>query len=248
MPPAERAVSVLAPAAAASGASVALRRAHAAALTQLGFVQTRQRRFGTGLAALEAALAIWRGIDPLLADSDAAANFGIATARLVEAYDRANRPGDAARAGEEGLRATSTLIERQPNNMLALRAHALISNSLAAAANTQLQPERRLAAANDAARDWALLSRIDPSDAASKSSLMSARTIASAALWDQGRPRESLVKVLENDEFKSAAEGSYAVAQSLYLSVDRAAYLAADLGQAVAADKYLADRDRKSVV
>jgi len=72
-------VSVLAPAAAASGASVALRRAHAAALTQLGFVQTRQRRFGTGLAALEAALAIWRGIDPLLADSDAAANFGIAT-------------------------------------------------------------------------------------------------------------------------------------------------------------------------
>lgn len=242
VPPAERAVSVLSPAAAASGASVALRRAQAAALTQLGLVQVRQRRFKPGVAALESALAIWRDIDPLLADSYAAANFGIATAPLVEAYDQANRPEDATRAGEEGLRATSTLIERQPNNMLALRAHALISNSLATAATTQLQPGRRLAAANDATRDWALLSRIDPSDMVSKNRLMSARTEASRALWDQGRPRESLAKVLENDEFRPAAEASYVVAQSLYYSVDWAAYLAGDLGQRVAADKYLADR------
>ena len=242
VPPAERAVAVLAPAAAASGASVALRRAHAAALTQLGFVQTRQRRFEPGLAALESALATWRGIDPLLTDSDAAANFGIATARLAEAYDRADRPTDAARVSEEGLRVTSKLIEKQPNNMLALRARALISDSLAAVASNQLRPGRRLSAANDAARDWALLSRIDPSDAVSKNSLMNARTIASTALWDQGRPHASLAKVLENGKFGPAAEGSYVVAQSLYFSLDWAAYLAADLGQAVAADKYLADR------
>ena len=242
VPPAERAVSLLAPAAAASGASVAWRRAHAAALIQLGMVQTRQRRFEPGLAALEAALATWRGIDPLLADSDAAANFGITTARLVEAYDRANRPADAARAGEEGLRVTSKLIERRPNNMLALRARASISESLGAVASNQLQMGRRLAAANDAARDWTLISRIDPSDAVSKNSLMNARTMASTALWEQGRSRESLAKVLENGEFRSAAEASYVVAQSLYYSVDLAAYFAAELGQAVAADKYLADR------
>jgi Tetratricopeptide repeat len=244
VPPAERAVSVLAPAAAASGASVALRRAHAAALTQLGLVQTRQRRFEPGLAALEAALATWRGIDPMLADSDAAANFGITTARLAEAYDRADRPADAARVGEEGLRATSKLIERQPNNMLALRARALISDSLANAARNHLQPGRRLSAANDAARDWALLSRIDPSDAVLKNSLMNARTIASTALWDQGRPRESLAKVLENGEFRPAAEGSYVVAQSLYFSLEWAANVAAELGQAAAADRYLADKQR----
>jgi hypothetical protein len=242
VPPAERAVSVLAPAAAASGSSVALRRAHAAALTQLGMVQTRQRRFDPGLAALEAALATWRGIDPLLADSDAAANFGITTARLVEAYDRANRPADATRVGEEGLGVTSKLIERQPNNMLALRARASISESLAAVASNQMQSGRRLSAANDAARDWALLSNIDASDAVLKNSLMNARTTASAALWDQGRPRESLAKVLENGEFARAAEESYVVAQSLYFSLELAANVAAELGQAAAADKYLADK------
>jgi Protein kinase domain/Tetratricopeptide repeat len=242
VPPAERAVSVLASAAAASGASLAVRRAHAAALTQLGMVQTRQRRFEPGLAALEAALATWRGIDPLLADGDAAANFGIATARLVEGYDRANRPADAARAGDEGLRVTSKLIERQPNNMLGLRARALISESLAAVARNQLQPGRRLAAANDAARDWALLSRIDPSDAVSKNSLINARREAAGALRDQGRPHESLAKILENDEFRSAAEASYVVASSLYYSADWAAYVAAELGQAGAVDNYLADR------
>ncbi|MEO6408349.1 MAG: serine/threonine-protein kinase [Burkholderiaceae bacterium] len=242
VPPAERAVSVLATAAAASGASVALRRAHAAALTQLGMVHARQRRFDPGVAALEAALATWRGIDPLMDDSDAAANFGITTARLVEAYDSANRPADAARAGEEGLRATSTLIERQPTNMLALRARASISDSLAAVARNQLQPGRRLAAANDAARDWALLSRIDSSDAFSKNSLIVARREAAYALWDQGRPRESLAKVLENGEFGPAAESLSVVAAWLYFSVDWAAAVAAELGEATAADKYLADR------
>jgi hypothetical protein len=125
-----------------------------------------------------------------------------------------------------------------------LRAHALISESLAAVASNQLQSGRRLSAANDAARDWTLLSRIDPSDAVLKNSLMNARTIASTALWDQGRPRESLAKVLENGEFRPVAEGSYVVAQSLYFSLEWAANVAAELGQAAAADKYLADKQR----
>jgi tetratricopeptide (TPR) repeat protein len=241
VPPAERAVSVLAPAAAASGASLALRRAHATALTQLGLVQTRQRRFDPGMAALEAALATWRGIDPLLTDGDAAANFGIATAQLVEAYGSANRPADAARAGEEGMRATSKLIERQPNNMLALRARASISESVARAANSELQPRRALAASNDAMRDWAVLARIDPSDVFSKFSMMNARTLAAIALWDLGRPRESLAKVLENGELRPAAEASHVVAQSLAWTFQWAGKLAAELGHAAAADKYFAD-------
>ena len=242
VPLAERAASVLAPAAAASGASVALRRAHATALTQLGLVLTRQRHLEPGVAALEAALATWRGIDPLAADSDAVANFGITTASLVEAYDRANRPADAARAGAEGLSATSKLIDRQPNNMLALRARAFISESLANAANNQLQPGRRLAAANDAARDWALLWRNDPSDTVSVRGVMGARGDAAGALWSLGRPREGLGKLLENDEFGLAAESSYVVAQGLYWSVESAAGISAELGQAAAARKYLINR------
>ena len=52
LPPAERAVAVLAPIAEASGASVALRRAYGAALTQLGYVQTRQNRDEASLVTL----------------------------------------------------------------------------------------------------------------------------------------------------------------------------------------------------
>ena len=83
-------------------------------------MQTRQNRDEAAVASLQAALAAYRSIDSLQADSDAAANFGIATAWLMEPYIKLGRPADAARAGEEGLRVTSQLLERQPTNMLAL--------------------------------------------------------------------------------------------------------------------------------
>jgi hypothetical protein len=246
VPPAERAVALLAPAAAASSASVALRRAHATVLTQLGLVQTRQRIFGPAVAALEAATATWRSIDPLLAGSEAAAHFGIATARLVEAYNATDRQADAERAGEDGLRATSKLIESQPTNSLALRARASISESLVGVALSQMQMERTLHAANEAARDWALLSRIDPSDMFAKHNLMGARSDAFVALRAQGRPRESLAKILENREFAETAKTSTMVSGRLSDNFNTAAYMAADLGQADAAAHYLAERQRFS--
>lgn len=124
--------------------------------------------------------------------------------------------------------------------MLALRARASISDSLARATSSALQPGRALGATNDAARDWAMLSRIDPSDVFSKFNLINARIVAVSALWDLGRPREGLAKVLENGEFRPAAEASYVVAQSLAWSLQWSGKLAAELGQAAAAEKYFA--------
>ena len=244
LPPAERAVAVLAPAAAASSASVALRRAHAAALNQLGYVQTRQHRNEAAVASLRAALAAYRSIDNLQADSDAATSFGISTAWLIEAYIKMDRPADSARAGEEGLRVTSQLLERQPTNMLALRSRGLISSALAFVAENELQPARRLAAAGDSARDWALLSRIDPSNMISKGNLVGTRMEAGGALWDLGRPREKLAKDLESRDMEPAAAASGMVAGSLSDSFYWAAKIAAELGQTTAADKHLADSER----
>ena len=244
LPPAERAVAVLAPTAAASGASVALRRANAAALTQLGYVQTRQERLEAAVASLKAALAAYKSIDKLQADSDAAANFGITTAWLVEAYNRMDRPADAARVGEEGVRATTQVLERQPTNMLALRARALISSALSFVAVNELQPARRLAAVDDAARDWALLSRIDPSNMISKGNLIISRMEAAGALWDQARPRDSLAKHLENRDLEPAAASSALVAGTLSESLYWASLVAANLGQATAADNYAAESVR----
>jgi hypothetical protein len=244
LPPAERAVAVLAPMATANGASVALRRAYGAALTQLGYVQTRQNQDGAAVNSLQAALAAYRSIDNLEADSDAAANFGIATAWLMEPYNKMDRPVDAVRAGDEGLRVTSQLLERQPTNMLALRSRALISGSLGAVEENQLRPGHRLVVEEGAARDWALLSRIDPSNMISKSNLISSRVNAAAALWDLGRPREALARHLESREFAPIAATTPLVAGPVAYTLSLAAVTAAALGQPTAADKYLADAQR----
>ena len=244
LPPAERAVAVLPPMAEVSGASVALRRANGAALTQLGYVQTRQNRDEAGVASLQAALVAYRSIDNLQADGDAAANFGIATAWLVEAYMKLDRSADAAKAGGEGLRVTSQLLERRPTDMLALRARALISGALGAVAENGLQPTQRLAAEDDAARDWALLSRIDPSNMISTGNLISSRVNAGGAMWDLGRPRETLARDLESRALAPTATASPLVAGPLSFSLYLAAMTAAELGQGAAADKHLADSQR----
>ena len=159
----------------------------------------------------------------------------------MEPYLKMGRPADAARAGEEGLRVTSQVLERQPTNMLALRSRGLISSSLTDVAENESQPSRRQAAAEDAARDWALLSRIDPSNMISRSNLVSTRMTAAAALWDQGRPRGSLAKHLENRDLEPAAAASSLVAGQLSYSLYWAAIGAAELGDDAAVDKYLGD-------
>ena len=241
LPPAQRAVAALAPTAEASDASVALRRAYAAALTQLGYVQTRQNQDEAATATLQAALATYRGIDQLRSDSDAAANFGIATAWLTEPYIKTDRPAEATRVGEEGLRVTSLLLEREPTNMLALRSRALISGSLGNVADNELQPARRQAVEDAAARDWALLSRIDPSNMISRGNLGNSRANAAGASWDMGRPRQALARYLESRELAPIAATSPLVAGSLSFNLLWAAYTAAALGEATAADKYLAE-------
>ncbi|HVN34205.1 MAG TPA: hypothetical protein VMU96_02995, partial [Casimicrobiaceae bacterium] len=241
LPPAERAVAVLAPTANANDASVALRRAYGAALTQLGYVQTRQNQDEAAAATLQAALAAYRSIDQLRSDSDAAANFGIATAWLMEPYIKIDRPAEANRVGEEGLRVTSLVLDREPTNMLALRSRALISGALGNVADSEVQPTRRQAAEDSAVRDWALLSRIDPSNMISRGNLLTSRGNAAGASWDLGRPREALARYLESREFAPIAATSPLVAGPLSYNLYWAAYVAAALGETGAPDKYLAD-------
>ena len=194
-----------------------MRRAYGAALTQLGYVQTRQNRDEAAVVSLLAALAAHRSIDSLQADSDAAANFGIATAWLIEPYIKLDRPADATLAGEEGLRVTSQVLDRQPTNMLALRARALISGSLSSVAENELQQARRLAASDDAARDWALLSRIDPSNMITNGNLINTRGNSARGAVGPGASARGPAKKLGNREWESAAATSTLVAGPLFL-------------------------------
>ena len=75
----------------------------------------------------------------------------------------------------------------------------------------------------------------------SKGNLISTRVNVGGALWDLGRPREALAKHLESRDLEPAAANSTLVAGTLSFSRYLAATEAAELGQAAAADRYLAE-------
>jgi hypothetical protein len=242
---AARAVDVLRPGAEAPGASVALRRAYAAALTQLGFIEQRGGRNEAALTTLQAALDAYRSIDGLKADNDAAANFAITSGWLMDALDAADRPADALKVGDEARQVASQVLERQPTHMLALRARALLSSNVARVSESTLQQSLRLAAADDAARDWLLLSRIDPTNVINLHNLGVSRNQAGSALFDLGRPREAVSRFLEyRDAHEKVALRSTMVAGNLAVRLYGAALTAAELGQNALADRYRSDSNR----
>ena len=110
-------------------------------------------------------------------------------------------------------------------------------------AENELQPSRRLAAADDAARDWALLSRIDPSNMITKGNLIShAHDCERERLWDLGRPRDSPGQVSGEPRVGVRCRGIDAGRRPAFLSLYWAAIVAAELGQAATADNTLPTR------
>jgi len=244
MAPAERAVAVVEGRAKAAGASAALRRTYAAALTQLGFLQQRQAQNDAAVASLESARTMYRSIDQLQTDHAAIANFAITTAWLMDAFNALGRVDEANRAGAEARSAASQLLERHPTHMGALRARALVTGNLARVADNEMQPGRRLALADDAARDWIMLLGLDPSNIGTRSNLAFARLSAAGALWNLARPRDALGRLQDSRYLDEAAASSSAVARRLSNQYYFASIHAAELGQAAAADKYMADGQR----
>ena len=109
--------------------------------------------------------------------------------------------------------------------MLALRARAYVAGSLASVAENEMRPGQRLTSADDAARDWALLPRIDPSNMISRSNLAFTRLNAAGALWDLGRPRDALAKLLDSRDLDQAAAASSAGGPQAELSVLRRVHI-----------------------
>ena len=235
---AERAVAVLDRSARAAGSSLPLRRAHAEALTQLGFLQQRGTRNDAALVTLQAALDTYRGLDALRGDHDAA-NYTITAAWMMDALDALDRPSDAQRLGAEARLVATQVLARQPTHMLALRGRALLAANAARASENQMQTTHRLQASDEAARDWLTLVRVDPSNAITTANLGVSHTNAAAALWVLGRPRESIAKRLENRELRAAlAQRSPRAAGGLSGPLFNSAVHAAELGDLARAAEY----------
>ncbi|HEY2189689.1 MAG TPA: hypothetical protein VGH48_14120 [Caldimonas sp.] len=243
--PAQRAVDVMKDTAAAPVASAAVRRAQAAALTQLGFLQQRVDRNAEALVTLPAALEAYRSVDGLRGDNDAAANFVITSAWLMDALSAAGRPNDALRVGEEARKVATTVLDRQPTHMIALRGRALVASNNTIAYGGLLQQARRLESSDAAAADWLTLARVDPSNVITAANLGVARINGGSALLDLGRPREAAEKFLQNSELEAAVAARSPLARgNLGFQTFLAATTDAERGELALAERQLADANR----
>jgi tetratricopeptide (TPR) repeat protein len=243
--PAQRAAEVIKATAEAPGASATLRRAHAFALWQLGFVQDRQGEREAAVDSLEASLTILKGIDELsLADLNAATQFAEASGWLGYTYLALGRV-DAARAvGQEGRQVATRILEQRPTHYQALRARALLTNVLANVAGDEWRSADRLALVRETQRDWRTLATIDPTNSVSWNNLANAYVTAGNALADQGRLRESVAERQRVREVEPGLRGRVLPSNVMVIGYGLAAKFAAELGDSSTARALLKDMNR----
>jgi hypothetical protein len=195
---AERAVEVLKALPASTNESIVLRRARGMAWEQLGYVQLRMGRQEDAVPTLRASLEAYRSVDGLRSDDDAAVRFAVATAWTMEALRKSGRIDESLRVGEEGRDVATRVLQRQPINLLALRARALIAQIDDQAYGELRQFERQLTASDASADDGLNILRVDPTNAVAAYNLGLARNDGADALLFLGRPREAVAKALQD--------------------------------------------------
>jgi hypothetical protein len=229
--PAAQAVEVIKPVATAAGSSVAARRTYGAVLTYLGFLELRQNQAESAAERLESAREALSSLDDLrLNDLDAAAKYAETSAWLVETFTGLDRLDDARRVGNEGRGVASKLLALHPTHMVALRARALLADSLADIETNELNAASGLALLDEAAHDWAALTQVDPSNVIGWSNLGASRLSAAEVLLSLGKPRAAIDRLGELQAIEAEAESSWMVAGVLHGNRAYMALLSGEIG------------------
>ena len=188
LPLAQQAVAVLKPLMAAPATSVALRRAYGTALLYLGYSQTTHDQQADAVTTLETARAAYRSIDSLhLGDLPSAAAYAEASAWQANALVDLGRLEPARQVGEDGIRVAGQVLERRPGYMPALRARALLADTLAGAELSDLHPGKAQALAEQSASDWQSFVKLDPDNQIAWNNLAVALATASYAHLSLGQ-------------------------------------------------------------
>jgi len=242
---AQQAVDVLKPLMSASQPSVASRRAYALAMVYLGFSQQRDNEEETAVGTLEEARAAYKSIDELkLDDLPAAVGYAEASAWQMSALQALGRIDQIRKVGEEAMSVTGQVLEKRPGNMSALRARALISETLAAAEGLSLHLRKGRDLAQQGALDWEAILRIDPSNQIAWNNLVNSRltvgfwSLGLGELRDTEEQWRSAVAV-QKEVKEVAMIGLVLSLASGYLTM-----LEADLGNRQAAESSLAANRR----
>jgi len=183
-PLAKQAVDVLKPLMAAQP-SVAARRAYALAMVYLGFSQQRENQEEAAVVTLEEARNAYKSIDGLkLDDLPAAVGYAEASAWQMSALQSLGRFAQIRQVGEEAMTVAGRVLEKRPGNMSALRARALTIDTLSAAEGFDLHLRKARELAQQGARDWEAILRIDPTNQIAWNNLVNSRV--GMGFWSLG--------------------------------------------------------------
>jgi hypothetical protein len=242
---AQEGVDVMKPLMAAPNPSVPLRRAYGLAMTYLGFSQGRANEEEAAVATLDQARDAYRSIDGLkLDDLPAAVAYAEASAWQMDALRALGRFDEVRKVGEEAARVAGQVMERRPGQMSALRARALILDNLATTEAFDLHQRKALALAEQGARDWEAIIKLDPTNQIAWNNLASARMTAGFLSWAQGETRgaqeqwRGALAVERNVKEAAFVSGALGVTAG-YLTM-----LEANLGNRQAAEAALRDNRR----
>jgi tetratricopeptide (TPR) repeat protein len=241
----QRAVAVLRPLASAATPSVPLRRAYGTALTYLGFTELNNNQEEAAVKTLEEARETYRSVDGLkLDDLPSAVAYAEASGWEVNALQSLGRVDQLRQVGEDGARVAGQVLEKRPGHMTALRARGLISDSLAGAEGFDLHARKALALAEQAARDWEALVKLDPSNQISWNNLAAARQGTAFWSWGLGLIRESQEQWRAGLGIEANVRPSAMIGYTLGTTAGYRAMLEADLGNRQTAEAALADNRR----
>ncbi len=242
---AEQAVSVLQPLAAGANPSVAVRRAYGGALVYLGFVQQNTNDEEAAVKTLEGARDAFRSIDGLkLDDLPSAAAYAEASAWEVNALQALGRAEETRRVGEDAIRVAGQVLERRPGHMPALRARALLVESLGTADMLDLHTRKGLELAEQGRRDWEAFLVLDPGNQIAWNNLASSRMTAAFALWNLGQIRDSQAQWRAALAVEPHAKAAGFISSALAMSAGYLTLLQADAGNREAAATTLAVNGR----
>ena len=214
-------------------------------MTYLGFSQGNTEEEEASVATLEEARKAYRGIDDLkLNDLPSAVAYAEASAWQMAALQTLGRLDKVREVGNDAMKVTGQVLEKRPGHMSALRARALIGESLSATEGFDLHLRKALALSQQEVRDWEAIVALDPSNQIAWNNLVSARLGAgfwSLGLGDIGGAEEQWRAGLgvEQHVNRSAMIGT-----TLSLAAGYLAMLESDLGNAQAAEAALAANRR----
>ena len=240
-------VEVLKPLMAAPTPSISLRRAYGLAMTYLGFSQNRNNREDEAVKTLEDARQAYRSIAGLqLDDLPAAVAYAEASGWQMEALQALGRFDDVRRVGDDALKVTGQVLEKRPGHMSALRAEALIVDTLSSTEGFDLRTRKALVLTRQASRDWEAIVKLDPSNQIAWNNLVGSRLGTGFWLLNSGQIREALEEWREALAIEQQVKESGMIGTVLSLAGGYLAMLEADSGNRQAAEAALAS-NRRSV-